>query len=440
MTIDLTLDEMEALARERTSEELTGIARRVERTGGCERPIRLRAIGPDSPSASEPDGVLLVACKTRRETRCRPCAETYRGDARQLIRAGIEGGKGVPETVSGHPAVFLTLTAPSFGTVHRASDSRCHAGRPGRCGHGRPLHCLQRHEERDEIVGSALCMECYDYEAAVMFNATAGELWRRVTIYARRHLAYVLGMTERELKGLVRLSYLKVAELQRRGVVHLHVLVRADAAEAEVAPPPMVITTDVLAEALVRAVRAVRVERVLVGEALTVSFGKQLTVDRVDSSSVRGIASYLAKYLSKSASDSGALDHRLREGEIEYLHLPAHLRAIVETAWRLGAEAGLTRLRHWSHALAYSGHLMTKSRRYSTTFQKLRDARRDWRRLRPEGSPDDGGAQVVRWMFEGAGHRYRIDAVLAQTVAEGRRAARQEFWDQNVHQMARTGS
>jgi hypothetical protein len=62
--------------------------------------------------------VLLIACKTRRASRCPPCAEVYRADTYQLSRAGLTGGKGVPETVADHPCVFTTLTAPSFGPVH----------------------------------------------------------------------------------------------------------------------------------------------------------------------------------------------------------------------------------------------------------------------------------------------------------------------------------
>jgi len=74
----------------------------------------------------EPGGVLPVACKTRRASRCPPCAEAYHADTYQLIRAGLTGGKGIPATVAGHPCVFVTLTAPSFGPVHarREKDGR----------------------------------------------------------------------------------------------------------------------------------------------------------------------------------------------------------------------------------------------------------------------------------------------------------------------------
>ena len=99
-------------------------------TRGCVRPVRLTgsctpsnrppaaSSGPGTPPASMPDGVLYVPCGDRRASVCPPCAETYRADTYQLIRAGLVGGKGVPTTVAGHPAVFATLTAPSFGPVH----------------------------------------------------------------------------------------------------------------------------------------------------------------------------------------------------------------------------------------------------------------------------------------------------------------------------------
>jgi hypothetical protein len=69
-------------------------------------------------SDQEPDGVLLKACGTRRESRCPSCAATYRADAYQLLAAGLKGGKGVPESISEHPRLFVTFTAPTFGRVH----------------------------------------------------------------------------------------------------------------------------------------------------------------------------------------------------------------------------------------------------------------------------------------------------------------------------------
>ena len=78
----------------------------VAQAGYCHHPIRLagrveqadQATGEVRPvydSEREPDGVLLKACGTRRESRCPSCAATYRADAYQLLAAGLKGGKGV---------------------------------------------------------------------------------------------------------------------------------------------------------------------------------------------------------------------------------------------------------------------------------------------------------------------------------------------------------
>jgi Replication initiator protein, pSAM2 len=93
--------------------------------GGCVRPIRLRDIDPATgevirglDTGDLPDKAIYLPCGDRRASVCPPCAETYRADTYQLIRAGLAGGKGVPESVATHPCVFATFTAPSFGAVH----------------------------------------------------------------------------------------------------------------------------------------------------------------------------------------------------------------------------------------------------------------------------------------------------------------------------------
>ena len=95
----------------------------VAQAGYCHHPVRLagRVEQADRHSGElrevydsgrEPDGVLLKACGTRRESRCPSCAAVYRADAYQLLAAGLRGGKGVPESVSEHPRLFVTFTAP----------------------------------------------------------------------------------------------------------------------------------------------------------------------------------------------------------------------------------------------------------------------------------------------------------------------------------------
>ena len=108
-------------------------------TGGCSRPVRLRGQVHHIDSATgeilrivstadAPDGVIYTACGDRRASVCPACAETYRADTYQLIRAGLAGGKGMPESVAVHPCVFATFTAPSFGPVHARISRPSRAG------------------------------------------------------------------------------------------------------------------------------------------------------------------------------------------------------------------------------------------------------------------------------------------------------------------------
>ena len=193
--------------------------RQLTTAGNCTHPIRLRGridaidlttgeLAPVYDTSGEDGGVLHVACGNRREAVCPACSQVYKRDARQLVRAGLAGGKGIPETITAHPCVFATLTAPSFGPVHsrRMRGKTVLPCRPRRdakarrCPHGRDISCPTRHVEDDPRLGRPMCPDCYDYTAAVLFNAYAGDLWRRFTTYLPRHLARLAGITQKHLR------------------------------------------------------------------------------------------------------------------------------------------------------------------------------------------------------------------------------------------------
>jgi hypothetical protein len=444
----------EALARLAAPGGYEAFEDQVRRARFCRRPVRLKGsvvqTGADGTtnvlfdSASQPDRVLLKACGTRRQTLCPPCASIYRGDAFALVAAGLRGGKGIPEEVSNHPAVLLTLTAPSFGVVHRtARDGSCHRSGP-RCPHGTALRCGRRHTDNDPLLGQALCPSCYDYDAAVLFNASVSELWRRTTIYALRALGNLAGMSVRSVPKEVRLSYVKVVEFQRRGSVHLHALVRLDAVGDGLCAPSERFNAELLAAALELAAR--RVSAPLAGVAKTtddrVRWGKELDVAVVTDKDAgrRRAAAYLAKYSTKSTEDTGVLDHRLRAGVSDALELPAHLRNLVESAWRLGDEAGgrELRLRAWAHTAGYRGHCLTKSRRFSTTFAALRAIRQEWTVAQKsagadpsiETATDDTDGIVSGWTFVGMGYTTAGDTWLAESIAEEERLARRSLYEE----------
>ena len=224
MTIDLAL--ATELAERAAQPDFPRLQAQLRATGYCAQPIRLKGhvetCGDDDrwrkvwSTLTEPDGVLRKACGNRREVICPACAERYRGDAYQLIAAGMRGGKGVPETVADHPMIFATLTAPSFGAVHTqrtGRDGRPLPFRPRRdaptCPHGIKLACNKVHEDADACLGKPICLECFDHAGALLWNNLLGELWRRTTIYLPRKLARQLGITQKRLKKLVRAAYVK---------------------------------------------------------------------------------------------------------------------------------------------------------------------------------------------------------------------------------------
>jgi hypothetical protein len=416
----------------------------------CRRPVRLkgRIIAQDASghhrmrfnSHNLPDGVLLKACGSRRETLCPPCASLYRGDAFALVAAGLRGGKGVPEEIGEHPAVLLTLTAPSFGAVHRQRpDGTCHPW-GHRCEHGRTLTCSARHDDSDELLGQALCPDCYDYQGAVLFNAGVSELWRRTTIYALRSLGSLLGMSARQSARQLRLSYIKVVEFQRRGSVHLHVLVRADSRGDELGEAPEGVDAGTVAAALRIAARKVSAPQPGCDGDRRMAWGHQVDTAVVTEAENgrRRAASYLAKYASKGSDEYGVLDHRFRSGTPRDERLPEHLRVLVQTAWRLGdqAETERLRLRLWAHTCGFRGHFLTKSRRYSTTFGELRAERQRWKVSQREdvNASDETAADEIEfreWTYEGSGYRTVGDVCLARNLEEelrlGRIAAREEM-------------
>jgi hypothetical protein len=409
---------------------LPGILRQLSGLGGCTHPIRLDGhrteydldtttgeigrILQHLDSTSLPAGQLLVRCNNRRTTRCPACAEVYRRDTFHLITAGLRGGKGTPEQVGTHPRVFATFTAPGFGPVHnRRTD-------------GRPCRCGLRHDQDDDTLGTPLNPDTYDYEAAVLWNAHAGALWRRFSIYLRREVAKRAGLSQRRLRDYARVSFAKVAEYQKRGAVHFHAVIRIDGPEGGNTLPPAWATAELLTDAIETATTKVRVDGPDIdGRPHTFTFGRQLDVRTIRSADFndgqelreRAVAAYIAKYATKGAETAtGALDRPLKFiAELAQLDLSDHARQLIRTAWTLGARKSLEhlRLRAWAHMLGFRGHFSTKSRRYSTTLGALRDARAEWRRAQATTSADDpttyGNPEVTttlvvaHWVFAGTG-------------------------------------
>ena len=462
-----------------TTPDYFGWLDHVKAAAGCSHPIRLagevatidRTTGQllaSTATADLPDGEIYKPCGNRRHAVCPSCARTYQRDAYQLLRAGLTGGKGIPATVAGHPAVFSTFTAPSFGTVHtrvvkrhtcagrRRCDCRAEPCHPRRatdptarpCQHGQQTVCWARHEADDARLGQPLCLDCYDYDAQVVWNHAAPELWRRTTIAVTRHLngrARQLGLppvVQVTASGTVRRvapvkpSFGKVAEMQRRAVVHYHAIVRLDGVDPD--PDTIVAPVGLGVDDLVAAIEHA---------AATVAFttrphpnrpegwhitwgdpGKGIDVRAItaDGEITDGkVAGYLAKYATKSTEATGHVSRRLDREVIDLYanEHGTHPERLIDACWTLGGHRDWQQLRRWAHMLGFGGHFLTKSRRYSVTFRLLRDARTIWRRTETghehADQPDDQETTLIVGLltYAGSGWRTTGDALLANTAA-----------------------
>ncbi len=442
-------------------------ATQVTGTGGCSHPVRLvgssttidtgtgEVVGAYE-SATEPDRVTYVRCGNRRADVCPSCSTEYAGDLWHQLSAGMVGGKGVPEEIRQHPLVFATLTAPSFGAVHGCSKP----GRSARrcrprsaktmCAHGRSTWCMRMHADTDAEVGQPLCPDCYDYTGHVIWQWWAPELWRRFTITLRRHVAQHLGLSEKAARDLVRVQFAKVAEYQRRGVVHFHALIRLDGppCDDDHWPLPRVdVSADELCDLVQSAAATVRFVSPVDGPRLPareLQFGAQVDARIVHDLAERDdpadgdlhpetVAAYIAKYATKATvAEPGA-------------GVQAHLRRIRRTVDQFGRAAtrepfdGVNvgrvapygRLGRWADSLGFRGRFGTASRAFSITLTSLRDARRAYKR-QDSSSPrmadqsnanvDQVGEEVTTlvvgsWQFVGMGWLTNGDAALAADTA-----------------------
>ena len=408
-------------------EEASRLLRELQGSSNCSHPIRLRGEIVNTATGEVSERDLRVACKDRREVICPACSYLYRADTWILVSTGLVGGKGTPVVVGTHPRLFITLTAPSFGVVHTIRDGgNCVARKrtaKSLCIHRRLTSCALRHSDNDADLGRPLCEKCFDYRGAVLWNAHASRLWNNTIQLIRRLLAAEGGVGQPNLSDVAQLHYLKVAEVQRRGLTHFHCVLRLDGPESvEKEPPPWAST-----ELLERVVRS-SIERVSapVLDGPSIRWGRVYDIQDLaqrEEEAVK-VAAYVAKYAAKTTDGSKELARRFRSRrQIVSLVDDSHLRRLALTAWDLGGEAKYEsmRLREHAHTFGFTGQLITKSRGFSTTFEALRSARTDFMAGERDGDPIEG-----TFHFEGRGYDDPRGTQLAEFFFTVERELREE--------------
>ena len=376
----------------------------VERARGCRHPVRLRGASYEADAATgevvrefnseaEPDGVLLTPCGNRRASVCGPCSEVYRGDAWQLVAAGLRGGKGVPETVAQHPLVFATFTAPSFGPVHtiRESANGSRSCRAGRAAAARRARTAARWRARGITPRTTRAWARRSARTAsttsgcALWNLNTGRLFKR-TQDLRRARARAPGRPHAE--GRARAGARLLHQGRRVPAPRRRALPRALAPRRprdgdELVPPPAEFDAQLLVDAITAALPKATVPAED-PDADPYGWGAPARGPRARPRAAicarpRAWRGYIAKYATKSTEDAGgvALPDRAR-ARAGRPALPRSRAAADHRARGARATARRSttkRVRRWAHQFGFGGHCFTKSRRFSTTFKALREAR-----------------------------------------------------------------
>lgn len=362
---------------------------------GCARPIVLSRSRRDAKGNFEFGGKAYARCRSRRESRCPSCAEAYSRDARTIIRSGIPDKR-----TPGQHIAFLTLTAPgreAFGTANHRLPGR----RTGAC------PCGKRHKPGYLLLGAPVAPSKFDYDRAASWNNALPELWRRFLIDLDREL------NPGEAKNYA-ISYVKVVEVQRRGLWHIHALVRLDpltkhhrpekqmyAAVKSAAASPMVGYHRFGRQVDVKFARQ-RAPRRRSGESET---HYQARVKKTDT--VARFAYYLSKYATKGP------EHAISKGaggkyyEMHLSKLRAAGRKIAdewleernEASTRNGNPFGdprasvvrNSRANATTEAFGYGGQYLTKAQSFGKSFKALREEARAVAAARYPRDPSDTG-------------------------------------------------
>ena len=302
-----------------------------------------------------------------------------------------------------HPPVRVRhlhrpLVRPGAHPPHRPGGraARCRPRRKADlCQHGRRLSCGQRHKDTDPALGRPLCPDCYDYAAAVVWNAHAPELWRRTTIAIRRQL----------VKTAKAAGPGKCSWRMRRWRSSRPAAWSTSTPSSALTPPPRRPARPArprhgqLLDAIQAAAASIwfaTVAHPARPQGWDIRWGAQLdtriiqlppAAARPPTLPSRPIWRDTPRKRPRRSAPSAC---RITAANVGFYGDPhRHQGRLIRAAWHHGSHTPLTSSPlPWAHTPGYPGHFATKSRRYSTTFRALRAARADYRRRqRPKFRP-----------------------------------------------------
>ena len=362
-------------------------------------------------------------------------------DARRQGRARVGGraSDGLPDADGAE--LRAGALAAGASTARRGGAGRGASGEV--CPHGVSLACSEVHDEDDPRLGEPLCPECFDYEHAVLWNALAPELWRRTAIQLPRELARLRGMSGSGCGCGCPTSRSPSSSAAARCTSTACSASTAERDGEARGAGRRSSGRELLIDAATRGGSA-RVGALAAPEdrdgrlpgsrrpGAEIRWGAQIEVRELDAD---GVGGGVVRRLHREVRDEVDRGRRRadvpprRERPRAAAGPPARpaLRRVRVAARRRGAQLHELRLRRWAHQLGFRGHCFTKSRRYSTTFTALRQARHEHQLRRARRAGDraaDRALAVQRLGLPDAGRRLagRVGAQARADRSGGSRA------------------
>ena len=262
------------------------------------------------------------------------------------------------EIDANHTFYFVTLTAPSFGSVHRLDK---HGTNPTKCS------CKKTHDATDPYVSTPIDTSRYRYREQVLWNVWSNDLYKRTQ--------------EKLRKVLPGAEMCSIREPQKRGVVHYHILVRVPATVPQ--------------KEAIKALKGMRKHSITrMGDKY--EWGRQVDVKRVktDGDDLQKTVSYISKLVGYTTKSLGITENVFSEPAMKFAKKLREVGATVKCHKRNCEGSECTSEAHTE--LGFHGQEFTQTDGWSffgVTYKSLREKAQAYAETQAAGSDDPDAYQ-----------------------------------------------
>lgn len=308
------------------------------------------------------DGRHRIRCKQKDPGKCHGCSTIHRRHTKIIIWSGINKNRELStqnvEIDGNHSFYFVTLTAPSFGSVHKLDK---HSSNPTKCA------CGITHDAKDPYVSTPIDTSRYRYREQVLWNVWSNDLYKRTQ--------------EKLRKVLPGAEMCSIREPQKRGVVHYHVLVRVPATVPQ--------------KEAIKALKGMR-KHSITRMGNKYEWGRQVDVKRVktDGDDLQKTVSYISKLVGYTTKSLGITENVFSKPAMKFAKKLREVGATVKCHRRDCEGSECTSEAHTE--LGFHGQEFTQTDGWSFfgyTYKSLREEMKAYAEAQAAGSDDPDAYQ-----------------------------------------------